>query len=164
MHKERLMEVKNVFIEIPKNSLVKYEIDKETGQLVVDRFMHTAMSYPFNYGFLPNTHAQDGDAVDVMVISTHPVQAGCMLPSRIIGVLEMEDEAGPDNKVIAVPAKNVDPFYAHVNDINDIDEATKKIIKHFFEHYKSIEVGKWTKVKGFLDKACALAEIEESCL
>lgn len=158
------MEIKNVFIEIPKNSLVKYEIDKETGQLVVDRFMHTAMSYPFNYGFLPNTHAQDGDAVDVMVISTHPVQAGCMLPCRIIGVLEMEDEAGQDNKVIAVPAQNVDPFYAHVNDINDIDEATKKIIKHFFEHYKSIEAGKWTKVNGFLGKAQALAEIEESSI
>jgi inorganic pyrophosphatase len=130
--------------------------------LVVDRSMHTAMSYPFNYGFIPNTHAKDGDAVDVLVVSTYPVQAGCVLPSRVIGMLEMEDEAGSDNKLIAVPTKKIDPFYADVNEINDLDEATKKMIKHFFEYYKSIEPGKWVKIKNFLGKDAAQKEIEES--
>lgn len=156
------MDALNIFIEIPKNSSVKYEVDKETGNLVVDRFMYTAMSYPFNYGYIPNTKAKDGDAVDVMVISTYPVQAGCILPSRIIGMLEMEDEAGSDNKVIAVPTKKIDPFYAHINDIADLDDATKNLIKHFFEHYKSIEPGKWVKIKTFLGKDAAMKEIEES--
>src|SRR5438132_11718073 len=139
----------DVLIEIPKSSLVKYEIDKNTGVLVVDRFIYTAMGYPFNYGFLPNTQSKDGDAVDVMVISTYPVQAGCLLPSRVIGLLEMEDEAGIDNKIIAVPTRKVDPFYASIQDLADLNEATKNLIKHFFENYKDIEPGKWTKVKGF---------------
>ena len=152
----------HVLIEIPKNSAVKYEIDKETGLLIVDRFMHTAMSYPFNYGFIPNTHAKDGDAVDVLVVSTYPVQAGCVLPSRVIGMLEMEDEAGSDNKIIAVPTKKIDPFYATVNAIDDLDEATKKMIKHFFEYYKSIEPGKWVNIKNFFGKDAAMREIEES--
>lgn len=156
------METLNIFIEIPKNSPVKYEIDKETGHLVVDRFMYTAMSYPFNYGYVPNTKAKDGDAVDVMVISSYPVQAGCMLPSRIIGMLEMEDEAGSDNKIIAVPTKKIDPFYAHINDIADLDDATKNMIKHFFEYYKSIEPGKWVKVKKFLGAHAGLKEIADS--
>jgi len=156
------MEALQIFIEIPKNSAVKYEIDKETGHLVVDRFMYTAMNYPFNYGYVPNTKAKDGDAVDVLVISTYPVQAGCILPSRIIGMLEMEDEAGSDNKVIAVPTKKIDPFYADINDIADLDDATKNFIKHFFENYKSIEPGKWVKIKNFLGKDAALKEIEES--
>jgi len=156
------MEALQIFIEIPKNSSVKYEIDKETGHLVVDRFMYTAMNYPFNYGYVPNTKAKDGDAVDVLVISTYPVQAGCILPSRIIGMLEMEDEAGSDNKVIAVPTKKIDPFYADINDVADLDDATKNFIKHFFENYKSIEPGKWVKIKNFLGKDAALKEIEES--
>ena len=152
----------NVLVEIPKNSTVKYEMDKDTGMLVVDRFIHTAMGYPFNYGYLPGTKAKDGDAVDVMVISSYAVQAGCMLPSRIIGMLEMEDEAGSDNKVIAVPTKKVDPFYSHIEDIADLDDATKNMIKHFFENYKSIEPGKWVKIKNFLGKSAALQEIEDS--
>ena len=90
----------NVLIEIPKNSMIKYEVDKETGMLVVDRFMYTAMAYPFNYGYIPNTLAKDGDPVDVMVVSSYPVQAGAVIPSRIIGMLEMEDEAGIDAKVL----------------------------------------------------------------
>jgi len=152
----------NVLVEIPKNSMVKYEMDKDTGMLMVDRFIHTAMGYPFNYGYLPNTLSKDGDPVDVMVISTHPVQAGALLPSRVIGMLEMEDEAGIDNKIIAIPSKKVDPFYASVNDISDISEATQKLIKHFFEQYKDTEPGKWTKVKSFLGKDAAFKEIEES--
>jgi inorganic pyrophosphatase len=152
----------NVLIEIPKSSLVKYEIDKETGILVVDRFIYTAMGYPFNYGYLPDTHAQDGDAVDVMVISTYPVQAGSLLPSRVIGMLEMEDESGIDNKIIAVPTRTVDPFYATIQDLSDLNEATKNLIKHFFENYKDIEPGKWTKVNNFVGKQEAWREIEAS--
>ncbi len=154
----------NVLIEIPKNSMVKYEVDKETGMLVVDRFMYTAMAYPFNYGYIPNTLAKDGDPVDVMVVSSHPVQPGCVMPSRVIGMLEMEDEAGIDNKIIAVPTKKVDPFYAYVDDLVDLDEATQNLIKHFFENYKSIEPGKWVKVKRFCDKEEALRDIKESSL
>jgi inorganic pyrophosphatase len=154
----------NVLIEIPKSSLVKYEIDKDTGLLVVDRFIYTAMGYPFNYGYLPNTKSKDGDAVDVMVVSTYPVQAGSILPSRVIGMLEMEDEAGIDNKIIAVPTKKVDPFYASIQDLSDLNEATKNLIKHFFENYKDIEPGKWTKVRNFLGKEDAWREINESML
>lgn len=160
---ETMQEI-NVLIEIPKSSLVKYEIDKDTGILVVDRFIYTAMGYPFNYGYLPNTKAKDGDAVDVMVISTYPVQAGSVLPSRVIGMLEMEDEAGIDNKIIAVPTKKVDPFYATTQDLSDLNDATKNLIKHFFENYKDIEPGKWTKVKNFLGKEDAWREIDESML
>ena len=152
----------NVLVEIPKSSMIKYEIDKDTGELRVDRFIYTAMGYPFNYGYLPNTLAKDGDPVDVMVISTYPVQAGVILPSRVIGMLEMEDEAGIDNKIIAVPTKKVDPFCAHIQELSDLNEATKKMIKHFFENYKDIEPGKWTKVKHFLGKEEALREIEQS--
>lgn len=152
----------NVLVEIPKSSMVKYEVDKETGVLAVDRFIYTAMGYPFNYGYLPHTSAKDGDPVDVMVISTYPVQAGSMLPSRVIGMLEMEDEAGIDNKIIAVPTKKVDPFYATIQDLSDLNEATQKLIKHFFEQYKDIEPGKWTKVRNFLGKEEAWREINES--
>ncbi|HLW73018.1 MAG TPA: inorganic diphosphatase [Candidatus Babeliales bacterium] len=152
----------NVLIEIPKSSMVKYEVDKATGLLVVDRFIYTAMGYPFNYGYLPDTSSKDGDPVDVMVVSTYPVQAGSVLPSRVIGMLEMEDEAGIDNKIIAVPTKKVDPFYASIQDLSDLNEATKKLIKHFFEQYKDIEPGKWTKVRNFLGKEEAWREIEES--
>ena len=151
-----------VLIEIPKNSSVKYEVDKDSGLLKVDRFMYTAMSYPFNYGYIPNTQAKDGDPVDVMVISTYPVQAGCMLPSRVIGMLEMEDEAGIDNKIIAVPTKKIDPFYATIEEITDLNEATLNLIKHFFEKYKDIEPEKWVKIKNFLGKQDALREIKES--
>jgi inorganic pyrophosphatase len=153
----------NVFIEIPKGSSVKYEIDKQTGQLVVDRFIYTAMGYPFNYGFIPNSKAKDGDAVDVMVISSYAVQAGTLLPSRVIGMLEMEDEAGSDNKIIAVPTSHIDPFYSSINTIDDLNDATKNLIKHFFENYKNIEPGKWAKVTDFRDKQAAIKEIQE-CL
>lgn len=158
------MENINVLIEIPKGSMIKYEVEKETGMLVVDRFMYTAMAYPFNYGYIPNTLAKDGDPVDVMVISSYPVQAGAILPSRVIGMLEMEDEAGIDNKIIAVPTKKVDPFYQNVEDLSDLDEATKNMIKHFFEYYKSTEPGKWVKVRNFLGKEDALQDIQSSLL
>lgn len=152
----------NVFIEIPQGSSIKYELDKETGVVMVDRFSYTAMFYPFNYGFIPNTSAEDGDPVDVLVISTYPVHPGTVIPSRPIGMLEMEDEEGIDTKIIAVPTVKVDPFFSNVKDINDVDETTKKKIQHFFNHYKELEPGKWVKTKNFLSKEKALEAIKKS--
>jgi len=139
----------NVTVEISKGSLVKYEEDKNTGKMVVNRFLYTAMNYPFNYGYIPNTLAEDGDALDIAVVSTCAVFPGCILPSRIIGMLEMEDEAGIDHKIIAVPIEKIDPCLAHINDIDDLGQYTKNRIKHFFEYYKSIEPKKWVKVGNF---------------
>src|SRR3989344_7491311 len=141
----------NVFIEIPQGSGIKYELDKDSEIIVVDRFNYTSMSYPFNYGFIPNTMAEDGDPVDVLVLSSYPVSPGTVIPSRPIGMLEMEDEAGIDTKILAVPTVKVDPFYGHINDIADLDDSTKTKIKHFFDHYKEIEPGKWVKTKAFLN-------------
>src|SRR3989344_7438052 len=152
----------NVFIEIPQGSSIKYELDKESGIIFVDRFSYTAMSYSFNYGFIPNTKAEDGDAVDVLVISSHSVYPGTILQSRPIGMLEMEDEAGIDTKIIAVPFKKVDPFYSHIEDITDLNDNLKNMIKHFFEHYKEIEPGKWVKIKNFLSKKYAEETIKKS--
>jgi len=152
----------NVFIEIPQNSSVKYELDKEAGVIFVDRFLYTAMSYPFNYGFIPQTHAEDGDPVDVLVISSLSVSPGTVIPARPIGLLEMEDEAGLDNKVIAVPLQKIDPQFAEVQDIKDLNESVKAKIKHFFETYKQLEPGKWVKIKNFLDREAAEKEISKS--
>jgi len=152
----------NVFVEIPQGSSIKYELDKESGVVFVDRFNYTAMSYPFNYGFIPGTSAEDGDATDVLIISSYPVQSGCVIPSRPIGLLEMEDEAGIDTKIIAVPTVKVDPFYGHIQDISDLDEAIKNKIKHFFDHYKEIEPGKWVKTKDFKSKQDAYDAIIKS--
>lgn len=151
----------NVVVEIPQGGTVKYELDKDSGVIMVDRFAFTAMFYPFNYGFIPGTHAEDGDAVDVLVISTYPVHPGAAIPVRPIGMLEMEDEEGVDTKILAVPTKKVDPFYAHVNDVNDLDETTKKKIQHFFNHYKELEPGKWVKTRDFLSKEKAYENIKE---
>jgi len=153
-------EVVNVVIEIPQGSLVKYELDKDSGFIVADRFHYTSMPYPFNYGFIPNTKADDGDPVDVMVVSSQPLSVGIVISVRVIGMLEMEDEAGVDTKIIAVPTTKVDPFYAHINDVSDLDEPTQKKIKHFFDHYKELEPGKWVKTKAFLGKGEALKDIE----
>lgn len=159
---KKIPEEINVFVEIPQGSQVKYELDKESEAIFVDRFVFTTMAYPFNYGFIPQTHADDGDAVDVLVLSSFPVAPGAVIPSRPIGLLEMEDEAGMDNKILAVPAKKVDPFFAKVEDIADLDDAVKNKIKHFFEHYKELEPGKWVKVKNFLSKDKAQEEIKKS--
>ena len=153
----------NVVIEIPQGSAIKYEMDKESGFVMVDRFNFTAMSYPCNYGFIPHTQAQDGDPVDVLVLSSYAVAPGTVLPARVIGMLEMEDEAGIDTKIIAVPPEKVDPFFAQVKDIRDLDAATKKKIQHFFNHYKELEPGKWVKTKDFLSKEKALEDIKK-CL
>lgn len=154
----------NVIIEIPQGSSVKYELDKNSGALAVDRFLHTSMSYPFNYGFIPHTHAEDGDPVDVVLISSLAVAPGSVVSARPIGLLEMEDEAGPDNKIIAAPTEKIDPALAHVKNINDINNHLKQRIKHFFESYKELEPGKWVKTKEFLSKEFAEEEIRRSLI
>lgn len=151
----------NVVIEIPQGSPIKYEMDKESGFMKVDRFAFTTMVYPFNYGFIPNTHAEDGDPVDVLVISTYPVHPGAYIACRPIGMLEMEDEEGIDTKILAVPTKKVDPFFADVEDIDDLNETAKKKVQHFFNHYKELEVNKWVKTKNFLPKKDALEAIKK---
>ncbi len=152
----------NAFIEIPQGCSTKYELDKDSGVIMVDRFAYTAMFYPFNYGFVPGTHAEDGDPVDILVISTYSVHPGCVIPARPIGMLEMEDEEGIDTKILAVPTKKVDPFMSHINDISDLDEATKAKIKHMFNHYKELEPNKWVKTKGFLPKEKAFEAIKKA--
>lgn len=142
----------NAVIEIPMGGPpIKYEIDKEAGVLVVDRFLHTAMYYPANYGFIPNTLSEDGDPCDILVVSQVPVAPACVLRCRPIGVLLMEDESGLDEKIIAVPADKLHPFYTKVQSCDDLPTVLIEQIKHFFEHYKDLEKEKWVKVTGFGD-------------
>jgi len=153
----------NVVIEIPMAAdPVKYEVDKETGALFVDRFMTTAMHYPCNYGYVPRTLSDDGDPVDVLVLSPFPVVPGAVVRCRALGVLEMEDEAGGDAKVLAVPVTKVLPNYAHLQKPEDLPEVELQRIQHFFEHYKDLEKGKWVKVKGWAGLDAARAEIQSS--
>ena len=159
---EKAPEIVNVLVEIPMGSSVKYEFDKEKCILVVDRFLYTSMFYPFNYGFIPGTLEEDGDPVDVLVISREPVQAGSLIEVVPIAVLEMEDEEGPDSKIIAVPKPKLDPYYAGWKDVGDIPEALKEKIKHFFEHYKELEPGKWVKVTGWKGAEEARKKISEA--
>lgn len=152
----------NVFVEIPKDSSIKYELDKDSGVVFVDRFLHTAMKFPTNYGFVPNTLADDGDPLDVMVLSEYAVAPGTVIPSVVIGMLEMEDEAGIDTKILAVPSVKIDPLFGALKDITDIPEATKNKIKHFYENYKSLEPGKWVKLKEWKNKETALASVQKA--
>jgi len=152
----------NVVIEIPVNSGVKYELDKESGILVVDRILYTSMVYPFNYGFIPGTLEEDGDPVDVLVVSNDPLIPGSMIRVRPVGVLETEDEKGRDAKIVAVPVEKIDPRFQGIRDINDIPEAVKQRIEHFFAHYKELEKGKWVKVLGWRDRSEALARIKRA--
>ena len=156
----KLPEEFNVIIEIPKDSdPIKYEVDKETGALFVDRFMMTAMRYPCNYGYIPHTIADDGDAVDVLVITPYPVAVGAVIRCRAIGVLQMDDEAGGDAKLLAVPVPKLIPIYSHWNKPDDLPPEYLMQIQHFFEHYKDLEKGKWVKVKGWEGPEAAHAEI-----
>ncbi|MEX1221561.1 MAG: inorganic diphosphatase [Idiomarina sp.] len=153
----------NVIIEIPANAdPIKYEVDKETGTLWVDRFMSTAMFYPCNYGFVNQTLSLDGDPVDVLVPTPFPLQAGSVIKCRPVGVLKMTDEAGEDAKVVAVPVSKLTKEYDHVKDVNDLPELLRAQITHFFERYKELESGKWVKVEGWGDAAEAKAEIQSS--
>ena len=150
----------NVIIEIPANaSPIKYEVDKETNSVWVDRFMSSPMFYPANYGYLNNTLAEDGDPVDVLVIAPYPLMIGSIIKARPIGVLMMSDDGGNDAKVVAVPVKKLTPLYNHVEKVEDIP-LIKEQIEHFFKHYKELEPGKWVNIDGWADVKAAHAEIE----
>lgn len=152
----------NVLIENPMGGdPVKYELDKESGVMFVDRFLHTAMYYPGNYGFIPHTLSQDGDPVDVLVIGTVPVIPGAVIRSRPVGVILMEDEAGLDEKIIAVPVAKLHPYHDNVEDYQDIRPILREQIEHFFAHYKDLEKNKWVKLKGWGDAAEAKRLIAE---
>jgi inorganic pyrophosphatase len=152
----------NVIIEIPMNSdPVKYEMDKDSGAIFVDRFMQTAMFYPANYGFIPHTLSNDGDPVDVLVISHYPVLSGSIIRSRPVGVLMMEDESGMDEKIIAVPVSKLDITFDSIKDLDDLSPMLKKRIEHFFEHYKNLEKGKWVKIIAWDNAAKARSLIDE---
>ena len=139
----------NAVIEIPYGSNIKYEIDKASGALCVDRVLYGAMFYPANYGFVPNTLADDGDPADVLVLNEYPLAAGSVIPCRLIGVLMMEDESGMDEKLLAVPVSKIDPRYDGIKGVADLPKATLDKIKNFFETYKLLEPNKWVKVKEF---------------
>jgi inorganic pyrophosphatase len=142
----------NVIVEVPiGGEPIKYEMDKAAGTLVVDRFLHTPMRYPGNYGFVPHTLSDDGDPIDVLVANTRPIVPGAVINVRPIGVLKMDDEAGGDEKIIAVPVPKLTKRYEHVVNYTDMPEITLQQIQHFFEHYKDLEPGKWVKVVGWGD-------------
>jgi inorganic pyrophosphatase len=150
----------NVIIEIPAHGEpIKYEVDKETGAMFVDRFMSTAMHYPCNYGYVPHTLSDDGDPVDVLVITPVPLQTGVVVRCRPVGMLKMEDEAGIDAKVLAVPIDKLTSLYRDIESPRDLPESILHQISHFFEHYKDLEAGKWVKVQGWVGAAEAKAEI-----
>ena len=153
----------NVIIEVPiGGEPIKYEMDKAAGTLVVDRFLHTPMRYPGNYGFVPHTLSEDGDPIDVLVANTRPIAPGAVINVRPVGVLKMQDEAGGDEKVIAVPVPKLTKRYEHVMNYTDMPEITLQQIRHFFEHYKDLEPGKWVKVIGWGDAAEAKKLIVEA--
>ena len=147
---DKVPEAFNVIIEIPMNGdPIKYEVDKETGAIFVDRFMNTAMHYPTNYGYVPKTIAGDGDPVDVLVVTPVPLMPGVVVPCRAIGILKMTDEAGEDGKVLAVPTNKILSLYSRWEKPEDLNPMRLKTIEHFFEHYKDLEKGKWVKVLGW---------------
>ena len=152
----------HALIEIPFGSNIKYELDKESGAVVVDRVLYSAMFYPANYGFVPNTLADDGDPIDILVLNDYPVQAGAVIKCRLIGVLIMEDEAGMDEKLLAVPVSKIDPTYDNIESYEDLPKAVLNKIKNFFETYKMLEPNKWVKVKDFKGKEEAAALLEAS--
>ena len=152
----------NVVIEIPMNAdPIKYEVDKETGAIFVDRFMSTAMHYPTNYGYVPQTLSGDGDPVDVLVITPVPLIPGVVVPCRPIGILMMEDEAGVDGKVLAVPIDKILSIYTQWQKPEDLNPMRLNTIQHFFEHYKDLEPGKWVKILGWEGKDAAIKEITD---
>jgi len=150
----------NVIIEIPANAdPVKYEVDEDSGAMAVDRFMATAMHYPCNYGYIPQTLCEDGDPADVLVITPHPVITGSVIRCRPIGVLAMTDESGGDAKILAVPISKLTTLYDDIKSIDDVPRLTLDQISHFFEHYKDLEKGKWVKIDGWSGVEAAHAEI-----
>lgn len=142
----------NVVIDIPKGSSNKYEYDEEKGFFALDRVIYSPIFFPFEYGFMPQTSSQDGDSLDVVLISTYPTFSGCLIKARPIGVLLMADEAGIDHKIVAVPQEKIDPRFKEIQDIKDLPEHLKKEIQEFFETYKRLEPGKFVKIEGWEGK------------
>jgi inorganic pyrophosphatase len=151
-----------VFVEIPKNSKLKFEFDEELNAIKLDRVLYGPNYFPFEYGFVKDTLGEDGDPLDCVLLSTFSTFPGCVVKARPIGILEMEDEAGIDTKILAVPVEKIDPRFAHIQDVNDLPEHIKKEIKEFFETYKRLEPGKWVKLKDFKGKEVAERMIEEA--
>ncbi|MFZ2390397.1 MAG: inorganic diphosphatase [Minisyncoccales bacterium] len=151
----------NIFIENPKGSSNKYELDKESGKIMLDRALYSSVFWPFEYGFIENTLSEDGDPLDAVVLVNEPTFPGCVIPCKIIGMLDMEDESGIDYKIIAVPDDKIDPRFKHINSIDDLTEHQRKEIQEFFETYKRLEPNKWVKVVGFKSKEEAEATIEK---
>jgi inorganic pyrophosphatase len=153
----------NVIIEIPAHAdPVKYEVDKDSGAIFVDRFMATCMHYPTNYGYVPHTLSLDGDPVDVLVLTPFALMAGCVIRCRPVGVLKMTDESGEDAKVLAVPADKLSTIYRGISEIDQVPELTKQQIEHFFKHYKDLEPNKWVEIEGWGGSEEAKAEITDS--
>ena len=153
----------NVLIEIPQGAApVKYELDKEAGVLAVDRFLHTAMYYPCNYGFIPHTLSEDGDPCDVVLVAPSPVVSGCVVRCRPVGALLMQDEKGMDEKILCVPVDKLHPYYSAVKSFRDLPSILTEQIQHFFEHYKDLERGKWVKVVDWIDAEAAANMIVEA--
>lgn len=160
---EKAPDYVNVVIEVPMNAdPVKYELDKESGAIMVDRFIATPMYYPCNYGFIPHTLSADGDPADVLVVSDYPIVPNAVIAVKPIGVLIMEDEKGMDEKIIAVPAKKLNSVYEEVEEIDQLPQGLVNRIKHFFEHYKDLEKGKWVKIKGYENSQSAKKIIAEA--
>ena len=152
----------NVIIEIPMHGEpIKYEVDKDTGAVFVDRFMSTSMHYPCNYGYIPQTIGRDGDPCDVLVLSPVPLITGVVVRCRPIGMLDMEDEAGGDAKVLAVPIDKLCSLYRSIQSPRDLPELTTQQIAHFFEHYKDLETGKWVKLAGWAGPEAAKREVRD---
>ncbi|MCM2293435.1 inorganic diphosphatase [Allorhizobium sp. BGMRC 0089] len=153
----------NVIIEVPVGGQpIKYEMDKESGTLFVDRFLYTPMTYPGNYGFVPHTLCEDGDPLDVLICNTRPLVPGCVINVRPIGVMLMEDDGGKDEKILAVPVQKLTRRYDKIANYTDLPEISLKQIQHFFEHYKDLEPGKWVRIDGFRDVDVAKTLILES--
>ncbi len=152
----------NVIIEISMNGdPIKYEVDKASGCIFVDRFMNTAMHYPTNYGYVPKTISGDGDPVDVLVITPVPLPPGVVVPCRALGILKMEDEGGVDGKVLAVPTEKILPLYSQWKKLEDLNPVRLKAIEHFFAHYKDLDPGKWVKILGWEGQEAAHKEITD---
>ncbi|MGC9270243.1 inorganic diphosphatase [Acidiphilium sp.] len=152
----------HVVIEIPQGSSVKYEVDKASGAIMVDRFLFTPMIYPAAYGFIPGTLADDGDPADAMVLTPAAVVPGAVIRARPIGLLRMEDEAGQDEKIVCVPHDKIYPQWSDITEVAELPAITRDAIEHFFTHYKDLEAGKWVKVTGWEGRAAAEAAITAS--
>lgn len=153
----------NVIVEVPVGGdPIKYELDKTSGTLFVDRFLYTPMRYPGNYGFMPHTLSDDGDPVDVLVCNVRAIVPGAVISSRPVGVLLMEDDGGEDEKIIAVPTSRLTSRYNKIENYTDLPEITIQQVQHFFEHYKDLEPGKWVKIKGWGDVDVARQKINEA--